>query len=84
MLDWEIEAEDYLENSQWDYIEQLLQTACISPEEKRVIESSLHGYTQSEADEVIQRLKDSQVNPIEAGLNYSQTDISKHIKNIIE
>jgi len=84
MLDWEIEAEDYLDSSQWDYIEQLLQTACISPEEKRVIESSLHGYTQSEADEVLQRLKDSQVNPIEAGLNYGKKEINKHIKNIIE
>jgi recombination protein RecT len=80
-----LDEQDYAMNdSQWDYIEQLLQTACVSPEEKRVIESSLHGYTQSEANEVIQRLKEAQVNPIEAGLNYGQKEISKHIKNIIE
>lgn len=76
---------DYtISDSQYDYIEQLLETACISPEEKYQIEHSLNRLTSHEANQVIERLKEAQVNPIEAGNNYSQTDIVKQINKIIK
>jgi hypothetical protein len=84
MLDWELEPEDFIQDSQVDYIEQLLQHACISIEEKSDIERLMFGYSVSEANEVIERLKEAQVNPIEAGNNYSQTDIVKQINKIIK
>lgn len=84
MLDWELEPEDFIQDSQVDYIEQLLQHACISPEEKSEIERLMFGYSVSEANEVIERLKEAQVNPIEAGNNYSQSDIVKQINKIIK
>jgi len=75
---------DYtISDRQFDFIEQLLHSACISPEEKQLIESQMNGYSSIEANEVITRLKESQVDPIDSGQNYSQTDISKKIKQII-
>jgi recombination protein RecT len=75
---------DYtISDAQFDFIEQLLHSACISPEEKQLIESQMNGYSSIEANEVITRLKESQVDPIDSGQNYSQTDISKKIKQII-
>lgn len=77
------ENEDYLDATDEQYwlILALLDRALMSDEEKDLIKVSL--YTQEEADKLIQRLTGNQIDPITAGLNYNQTDISRKLRKEI-
>jgi hypothetical protein len=69
---------------QVETIEILLERATCSYEKIELIRSQFKNYSESEANETILYLKERQVNSIQAGNNYSQKEISKHIKNIIQ
>lgn len=64
-------------HGQIELIEQLLLTAAIPQEEKDWIERELNTMSADRAREVIDYAKESQVNPIHAGNNYSQTDMKE-------
>jgi len=69
---------------QLGFIEALLPTAAITPEEREQIESGLVDLTFHQAQRTIERLKDSQTDPITSGRNYSDTDIQNHQKRILK
>lgn len=72
----DIDNSDYkATDSQVDYIDGLLMTANINPEEVDSITRECTYMNSERASEIILYLKENQVNPITAGLNYSQTDI---------
>lgn len=68
---------------QKDTIELLLERCTLSYEMCEKIKSEINSYSEAEADEVIIMLRSKQVNAIQAGYNYSQSDIVKHIKRIL-
>jgi len=75
---------DYkITDSQLDYIDSLIVTAAINPEEMQQIERSKSMMSQEEARKTIEYLKENQVDPIDAGLNYGQTDIQNKLKDEI-
>ena len=73
----EIDNQDYkATDNQIDYIDSLLMTAAISPEQLEDIERERSYMSSERAGEIIKYLQDNQLDPIAAGLNYSQTDIN--------
>lgn len=64
-------------------IESLLLTSSISEEKKQKIEGELHGMRNSHASELINELKEKQVDPINSGMGYKQGDIQRKLKNEI-
>lgn len=77
-----LDETDYtLSDNQVNYIHTLLNTAALDWSEKEKIERELPDYTPNEASELIQRLKDNQLDPIASGFNYNQTDIKTKINN---
>jgi len=79
-----IDEEDYpATQGQINYIESLLQNSNIDHEERGSIEREFDDMTAGRAEEVIQYLKDNQLDPITAGTNYSSTDIQKKIQTEI-
>lgn len=66
-------------HNQIDYIDSLLMTAAISPQQLEDFDREKSYMTQERAGEVIQYLKDNQLDPVLAGNNYSQTDINTHL-----
>lgn len=66
--------------SQINTIESLLRTSCIDHDERQSIENEFDTMTQSRALELISYLNENQLDPINAGANYSQTDISLKVK----
>ena len=72
----EIDNQDYkATDNQIDYIDSLLIGAAITPEELDELDREKHYMSQERAREVIEYLKNSQVDPVAAGNNYSQSDI---------
>ena len=73
----------------WNAIEGLLSRSSFSTWEKdsirdRVIsiDSNWNAETSQEYFQIIDRLKDSKIDPIAFGFNYKQTDILNHIKSL--
>jgi len=65
-------------------IERLLRTAALTPNELDDIDRELMGYIDEErAEELISILHSAQLDPIRAGLNYSQTDINNKLNREI-
>lgn len=72
----DIDNSDYkASENQTDYIDNLLMTANISPDEVDGITRECTYMDSERASEVIQYLKDNQVDPIHAGIPYGQTEI---------
>ena len=78
-----LDERDYKINEwQEDLIERLLNTSAISNEKKELINSYFRNYSFIEAENCIKELKDNQVDPINSGLKYNQTDINNKLKQI--
>ncbi len=78
----DIDNSDYkASDNQTDYIDHLLMTSNISAEQMDDITRECSYMTSERASEVIQYLKENQVDPISAGIPYGQTEIVKKIKN---
>lgn len=78
--------DDLFESESWqiERIESLLPTSVTSPEEREDIEHEIKGYVDSErAFELIWYLEANQLDPIQAGLNYNQTDIKNKLNREI-
>ena len=69
---------------QGSYIESLLLSSSIPEKTEREIFRALHAseFTQSKAADCIEYLKDNQTDAIDAGGNYSQTDIQKKLQSL--
>jgi phage RecT family recombinase len=79
-----IDEEDYPATiGQISYIESLLQNSNIDHEERASYERELSEMTHGRAQDVIEMLKENQLDPIQSGTNYSSTDISKKIQTEI-
>jgi recombination protein RecT len=77
----EIDNSDYgVTDNQRDYIESLLVNANIEPEESRYLYAELNVMTSDRAKELIEYLKENQVDAITAGRNYGQTEIKNKLK----
>lgn len=76
----EIENEDFKPtDGQLNYIDSLMMTAAITPEELQALELELPTMSASRAGEVITWLKDNQVDAVSAGHNFDMGDITKKI-----
>lgn len=77
------EADPEITYNQVSLIESLLLTSSIAEEEKQKIEGELDGMRNSHAEEVINRLKENQIDPINSGQSYNQGDIQRKLKREI-
>lgn len=64
---------------QLNYIDSLLESSTLGPEKKFAIETEMEGYSQSQAAECINYLKNNQIDNIDAGYNYGQKEIHKKL-----
>lgn len=90
--DWEIsdEWDDIVYNEipikaefyQIDEIESLLKTSCLSVEESNHIQSMLYILDYSEANLILNKLREKQIDRISSGLNYNQGEIIKHLRKL--
>ena len=62
-----------------NYIEQLINTSTFDDEQKAQFERELSDISNQKADELITLLKLNQVNRIESGNNYDQSDIKEQL-----
>lgn len=69
---------------QKEYIENLLLTSIIEPEQQKYLYSEIQSMSSDRAREVIEMLKENQIDPIHSGSNYGQTEIKQKINNEIE
>ncbi len=69
---------------QISYIESLLRTSNVDHEERGSIERNLSDMTAQEAQDMIEYLKENQLDKISAGLPYNMTDIKEKIDNEIK
>jgi recombination protein RecT len=69
---------------QISYIESLLQTSNVDHEERGNIERNLSDMTAQEAQDMIEFLKENQLDKIAAGLPYNMTDIKQKIDSEIQ
>jgi len=69
-------------DEQLNYIESLLETSSIAMEKQFQIESEFNSYSSEAAQKCIYYLKQNQVDPIDSGGNYSQTDIKNKLKQL--
>lgn len=78
----EVDNEDYKASvKSISYIESLLSTASIPPEQRDVITRSLHYISQDDAIETIEMLKENQINLVQEG-KANQAEITNHIAEI--
>jgi hypothetical protein len=76
----ELTDSDYVIGAkQYEYITKLLPLAIITEEEREQIERDLPTMSSATASAIIQDLKNNQMDPIDAGENYSQGDIQKRL-----
>lgn len=80
----ELDNQDYdfpASYEQGTYVENLLMSSAISTEREREIHQSLHSgtMTNSQASEIIEYLKENQLDPINSGSSYQQTDIKNKL-----
>lgn len=72
----EIDNSDFKASyEQLDYINSLLDSANITPEQSESYYRELNIMTSTRASKVIEYLKENQTDPISAGRNYGQTEI---------
>ncbi|OHB99883.1 MAG: hypothetical protein A2Z57_11205 [Planctomycetes bacterium RIFCSPHIGHO2_12_39_6] len=79
----DLDNQDYkASQGQMGIIETLIQTSSWAEDKKEYVLNSIPEMTFKEASETIQDLKESQVDAISSGNEYSQTDISKKLKTL--
>jgi len=78
----ELDNQDFkATHNQLDYIDSLIMTSAIDPDELDSIEREKGSMNADRAAELIQYLKDNQRDPIASGDNYSQTDIKNKLSS---
>jgi phage RecT family recombinase len=76
-----LDESDYLPSyEKIDVATSLLQTSAYEGDQYAMIEAKINGATNAELDHIISDLKQNQVDAIDAGRNYSQTDIKDKLK----
>ena len=79
----ELDEKDFIaSDGQLDYIESLLGTANIAPREVDAIEMELATMSAQRASDVIQRLKENQLDPVTQTGKFSQKELNKHLNKI--
>ena len=76
-------ANEPLSFTQESSLHSLLDRSSISPERKELILLEIDQATQEDLPRLFSILIESQVDPITSGLNYTQTDIKKHLCKLI-
>lgn len=80
----DLDNQDYgATDGQLDYIDGLLITANLSPEQLKAIEDEKVHMNVDRAAELIEYLNNNQADPIESGTNYNQGDIQNKLKKEI-
>lgn len=69
-------------DGQISFIQSLLKTSSIDCQRVQMIERELYELTEEEGYEMINGLKDLQLDPINYGSRYTQTDIKNKLKYI--
>ena len=69
-------------SSQISFIQSLLQTSSLSDERVALIENEITNLTEDEGYEMINGLREFQLDPITHGARYTQTDIKNKLKHI--
>ena len=64
-------------------LEKLLMTSSINDEEKEYWSTRINELKSGEVDELVKYLLIHQLEPIESGFNYNQTDINRKLDNIL-
>ena len=85
IIDRAIDADnqDYsVTDGQVSFIESLLQNSTIDQRQRDLIEMELSVMNSKRASEVIEMLKDNQLDPVTHGYAASQTDIKKHLQKL--
>lgn len=77
-----VEIEEKITPTQISMIEGLVQTSTLNEKQLAFISGNMMECTEKEAWKWIENLKSKQVDAIEAGNNYTQTDIKNKLKNI--
>lgn len=65
---------------QLNFIDSLIRTSSITEERKVFIERNMNTYSHEQANACIEMLKQNQVDPINSGHNYNQTQIKEKLK----
>jgi hypothetical protein len=78
----EVEKEVMITPTQISMIEGLMQTSTLNEKQLTFIQGNMMDCTEKEAWKWIENLKTKQVDAIEAGNNYTQTDIKNKLKTI--
>jgi hypothetical protein len=68
-----------ISSSQMIQIENLLQSSSVGETIQEKIQTEMEDMTYSRASDCIEYLKNNQLDPVEAGANYNQTDIQKKL-----
>lgn len=68
---------------QLSVIEMLLPTSCMDEETKRTISQIMELFTYQEAEQILNDLRNSQVNRVHAGLNYNMGYLNEFMKRSI-
>jgi phage RecT family recombinase len=80
----EVDNTDFMiSDGQVNYIESLIQTSSFDERQRQWLEMEVSTMTAKRASEVIEQLKNNQLDPITQGKAYNQTDISNHLKHKI-
>jgi recombination protein RecT len=81
----EADNQDFIATDQQvNFIESLLTTSDVEGREKELLEMELSVMNAARASEVIEMLKERQLDPVTHRGNYSQAELSKHIKKIAQ
>ena len=66
------------------YIERLAEMAGLEPDWNRLdyINENWNEFTEIEYYFIIEKLKESELDPVTMGFNYNQTDIKNHLKKL--
>jgi hypothetical protein len=78
----EVESVNKITPTQISIIEGLLRTANMTEEQKTFVENNMMECTTEQATKWIEKLNDKQVDKIESGNGYTQTDIKNKLKTI--
>ena len=76
-------ANEPLSFTQESSLHSMLDRSSLSPERKELILLEIENATQEDLPRLFLILKESQVDPILSGFNYTQTDIKEHLCKLI-
>lgn len=79
----ELDNSDFaISDNQATYIENLLSTSTFDERQRGMLEMEIPVMSATRASQVIDQLKNNQLDPVTQGAGYNQTDIKRHLKNM--